>query len=115
MRVFYHPDFPKDIKRFEAQYSKISEKLALRFRSDVDRAIDRIKMSPGSAGHFLNTGSKIVNEVRRCNLACFPFFLLLWHLWRQARFSSTHSEFIRSLDVAGATSLGRPRRLGRAE
>ena len=38
MRVVYHPDFPKDIKRFEKQYRDISERLALRFRAEVDGA-----------------------------------------------------------------------------
>jgi len=76
MRVSYHPDFPKDIKRFEAQYLEVSERLALRFRAVVDEAIKQIKASPTSAGHFVNTGSRIVKEVRRCNLSSFPIFIL---------------------------------------
>lgn len=70
MKVLYHLDFPKDIKRFEAQYVRISERSAL----------VRIKSSPGSAGHFLNTGSKIVKEVRRSNLRSFHIFHSLWCL-----------------------------------
>jgi len=50
MRVVYHPDFPRDIKQFEKQYRDISERLALRFRIEVDDAIEHIKTSPGSAG-----------------------------------------------------------------
>ena len=76
MIVSYHPDFPKDIKRFEAQYREVSERLGLRFRAEVDQAIERIKASPSSAGHFLNTGSHVVKEVRRRNLVSFPFFIL---------------------------------------
>lgn len=76
MRVSYHPDFPKDIKEFEGQYRDVSERLALRFRADIDQAIEHIKASPGSAGHFLHTGSQIVKEVRRRNLSAFPFFVL---------------------------------------
>lgn len=76
MKVVYHPDFPKDIKRFAAQYSGISKRLEARFRDEVDVSIEKIKASPGSAGHFLNTGSKIVKEVRRTNLSSFPFFVL---------------------------------------
>lgn len=76
MKVIYHPEFPKDIKRFEAQYSEVSEALARRFRGAVDDAIQRIKVCPGSAGHFVNTGSQIVKDVRRCNLSSFPFFIL---------------------------------------
>ena len=76
MIVSYHPDFPKDIKRFEAQYRDVSERLGLRFRAEVGNAIERIKASPSSAGHFLNTGSQIVKEVRRYNLDAFPFFVL---------------------------------------
>ncbi len=76
MIVSYHPEFPKDIKRFEAQYREVSEKLGTRFRAEVERAIERIKAGPSSAGHFLNTGSQIAKEVRRCNLPSFPFFFL---------------------------------------
>jgi hypothetical protein len=76
MTVSYHPEFPQDIKKYEAQYREISPKLGLRFRVEVEKAIRRIKASPGSAGHFLNTGSKIVKEVRRANLSSFPFFVL---------------------------------------
>lgn len=76
MRVVYHPEFPKEINTFEAQYSEISERLRIRFRAEVDEAIERVKREPSSAGHFLNTGSKIVKEVRRRNLASFPFFVL---------------------------------------
>jgi hypothetical protein len=60
--VSYHPDFPRDIKRFEAQYRKVSQSLAQRFRVEVDDLIEHIKKSPSSAGHFLNTGSQIVKE-----------------------------------------------------
>jgi hypothetical protein len=76
VKVVYHPDFPKDIKRFEGQYREVSEALAMRFRGAADAAIGRIKASPGSAGHFVNTGSQVVKEVRRCNLSSFPFFVL---------------------------------------
>ncbi len=76
MKVLYHPEFPKDIKRFEAQYREVSEALAVRFRRAIDDAIQRIKVSPGSAGHFVNTGSRVVKDVRRRNLASFPFFIL---------------------------------------
>lgn len=76
MRAVYHPDFPKDIKRVEAQYREGSERLALRFRAAVDHSLQQIAASPGSAGHFVNTGSRIVKEVRRRNLSLFPFFIL---------------------------------------
>lgn len=76
MTVYYHPEFPQEIRKYEAQYRKISPRLGLRFRMEVDKAIEQIKTSPGSAGHFLNTGSQIVKEVRRRNLSSFPFFVL---------------------------------------
>jgi len=76
MRVVYHPEFPQDIKRYEAQYRDLSPQLGSRFRAEVDKGIALIKASPSSAGHFLNTGSKIVREVRRRNLRSFPFFVL---------------------------------------
>jgi len=72
VKVIYYPEFPKHIKRFEAQYREVSEALAVRFRQAVDDAIQRIKASPGSAGHSVNTGSRVVKEVRRRNLASFP-------------------------------------------
>jgi hypothetical protein len=76
MRVRFHPEFPRDVKRFAGQYGRVSPRLGLRFHAEVDDAINRIKASPGSAGHFLNTGSKIVKDVRRRNLRSFPFFIL---------------------------------------
>lgn len=75
MIVLYHPEFPRDIKKFQLQYLAISARLGLRFRSEVDSAIEHVKDSPGS-GHFLNTGSLVVKEVRRRNLRSFPFFVL---------------------------------------
>jgi len=42
VKVIYHPDFPKDIKRFEVQYREVSEPLASRFRGTVEDAIGRI-------------------------------------------------------------------------
>ena len=32
MRVLFHPDFPKDVRRFEAEYPAISVGLTARFR-----------------------------------------------------------------------------------
>jgi len=60
MRVVFHPDFPKEIKGFEFQYREVSERLASRFRAEIDHGIEEIRRHPSSAGHFLNTGSKIV-------------------------------------------------------
>jgi hypothetical protein len=76
MRVLFHPDFPKDVRRFQAQYATISAGLGARFRRELDEAVDSIKSSPTSAGHFLNLGSKVVRELRRRNLRAFPFFVL---------------------------------------
>jgi hypothetical protein len=76
MRVEYHPLFAEDIKGFETQYSQISSQLALRFRAEIDKAIDKFKDSPLSAGHFVNTGQMVVAQIRRRNLRHFPFFIL---------------------------------------
>jgi hypothetical protein len=76
MKVLYHPDFPKDVLKFGEQYGVISPKLEVRFRNEVDAALIRIKSAPTAAGHFLNTGSKITNDIRRRNLASFPHFVL---------------------------------------
>jgi hypothetical protein len=76
MRIVFHPDFPKDIRKFAADYREISGGLAARFRKEVEDAIDAIKASPQGAGHFLHTGSRAVPEFRRRNLRAFPFFIL---------------------------------------
>jgi hypothetical protein len=76
MNVRYHPEFPGDVLRFAGEYGAISPRLELRFRAEVDDAIARIKSGPTDAGHFLNTGSVIVADVRRRNLKSFPLFVL---------------------------------------
>ncbi len=43
MRVIFHPDFPKDVRRFESDYAQISDGLAARFRNEVDDAVEMIK------------------------------------------------------------------------
>jgi hypothetical protein len=76
MRVIFHPEFAADVRRFEAEYFQVSEGLAVRFRNEVDQALDAIKSSPTRAGHFLNISSSVVSELRRRNLRSFPFFVL---------------------------------------
>lgn len=76
MKVLFHPEFPRDQRRFEADYGEISPALASRFRAEIDEAIVAIKAAPSGAGHFLHTGSVLVPEFRRRNLDAFPFFVL---------------------------------------
>jgi hypothetical protein len=76
MNVQYHPEFAQDVRRFSGQYGEISSKLEARFRVEVEEALERIKDKPTSVGHFLNTGSTIVTDVRRRNLVSFPYFVL---------------------------------------
>ncbi len=76
MTVLYHPEFARDIQRFAVRYADISPKLGVRFRQDVDAVLVAVKANPASAGHFINTGSLILREVRRRNLEVFPFFVL---------------------------------------
>ena len=76
MRVFLHPEFPEDVRKFASEYDEISRNLADRFRQEIAGAIVAIETSPGSAGHFLNLGSSIVTSLRRKNLHAFPFFVL---------------------------------------
>jgi hypothetical protein len=76
VRVLFHPEFPKDIRDFEKDYQVISDGLAIRFRREIAEALETIKLSPHSAGHFLQTGSKVVKAFRRRNLRAFPFFIL---------------------------------------
>ena len=76
MTVRYHPEFAQDVLRFAGQYRAISPRLGARFRMELDEALTRIMVEPTAAGHFVNTGSTIVKEVRRRNLVSFPHFVL---------------------------------------
>lgn len=76
MRIGYHPDFADDINRFAAGYSEISAPLAERFRREIDEAIALIKAQPTAAGHFLKLRGIVAPDLRRRNLASFPFFAL---------------------------------------
>lgn len=76
MTVLYHPEFPRDIRRFAVKYAGISPRLEARFRQEVDLAIAAVIANPTGAGHFINTGSLILREVRRRNLEIFPFLVL---------------------------------------
>jgi len=88
MRVVFHPEFSRDIRKFEACYSPISEKLAARFRQEVDDAVASIRISPRSAGHLLNCESSLIRELRRKNLRAFPFFVLYGVMADQLIFGS---------------------------
>jgi hypothetical protein len=76
VRILYHPEFPKDIRRLKGQYKQISRALGLRFQKEIEEAISRIKAQPERAGQFLNTGSSVIRDVRRRDLHSFPFFIL---------------------------------------
>ena len=76
MTVQYHPEFPKDIRKFADDYRAISDGLAERFDREIKDALDAIKAAPQGAGHYVQTGSQVVREFRRRNLRAFPFFIL---------------------------------------
>jgi hypothetical protein len=76
MTVVFHPEFPKDVQKYQSGYLSISERLAARFRQEIDEAIAAIQNSPGSAGHLLNLKASLIGELRRKNLRAFPFFVL---------------------------------------
>jgi hypothetical protein len=88
MRVLFHPEFPKDVRRFAAEYQQISPGLGTRFFAEIDAAIEAIKRSPNSAGHFVNLGSTVVPGVRRRNLRSFPLFILYGASAEQLIFAS---------------------------
>ena len=88
MRVLFHPQFPKDVRRFELEYAAVSNGLAVRFQNELSEAVDAVKSSPTSAGHFLNISSKIVSELRRRNLRSFPLFVLYGFNGKQLFFGS---------------------------
>jgi len=71
MTVLYHPDFAKDIRKFEAQYLEISTGLAERFPPGGVCRLRRDQAAPEAAGHFLQTGSRVIHEFRRRNLHAF--------------------------------------------
>ena len=68
MTVLYHPEFPRDIRRFAVKYADISPRLETRFRHEVDLAIAEVMANPTGAGHFINTGVPHVVYLyaRRC-------------------------------------------------
>jgi hypothetical protein len=76
MKILFHPDFPTDQRKFQAEYAEISVGLAARFQREIDETIAAVSAAPAAAGHFVNTGSKLVPEFRRRNLNAFPFFVL---------------------------------------
>ena len=76
MRVFYHPDFSKDLLRFGKQYGDISAALKNRFRTEVGDALAAIKTNPTSAGHSVEIEKQFSAQLRRRNLRKFPFFVL---------------------------------------
>src|SRR5688572_29036291 len=43
MNVVYHPEFPKDIRRYREQYDEVSERLGMRFANEISVGIERIK------------------------------------------------------------------------
>lgn len=88
MTVIFHPEFPKDIRKFESGYAEISSGLALRFRVEIEAAVEAVKTSPQSAGHFLDVGSAIVPEFRRRNLKAFPHFILYGYAGEMLIFGS---------------------------
>jgi len=59
MKVLFHPEFPKDQRKLQADYAVISVGLGDRFRMEIDNAIEAIKASPSAAGHFVNTGQPL--------------------------------------------------------
>lgn len=76
MKLLFHPDFPIDQRKFQADYAEISVGLAARFQREIEDAIAAVRAAPTAAGHFVNTGSTILPEFRRRNLDAFPFFIL---------------------------------------
>ena len=50
MKVLFHPEFPSDQRKFQADYAGISEGLGARFRQEIDEAIEAIKASPVERG-----------------------------------------------------------------
>ncbi len=76
MTVWFHPAFPQDVRRFESEEAALAPGLALRFRDELDVAVDTVMRAPTSAGHFLNLPSPVACQIRRRNLRSFPFFVL---------------------------------------
>jgi hypothetical protein len=76
MKIVFHPEFPRDQRKFQAAYAEISPGLAARFRQEIADAVEAIKASPGGAGHFVRLSPDVVPEFRRRNLQAFPFFVL---------------------------------------
>jgi hypothetical protein len=76
MKVVYHPEFSKDIRRFADEYGKAYPALGERFKHEAFDAVAAIKAGPNHAGHLARITSSILKHARRRNLPSFPFFLL---------------------------------------
>jgi hypothetical protein len=77
MTVLFHPEFPNDVRNFKEQYITIAANLGTRFQSEVDGAVEAVKLSPLAAGHLLGLQGEVASTIRRRNLRAFPFFILL--------------------------------------
>lgn len=73
MRILYHPDFPKDIRKFAAGYKAISDGLAERFRKEITDALEAIKARPRAPATFCKRGQCRSRSFDGGICAPFPF------------------------------------------
>jgi hypothetical protein len=76
MKIFYHPKFSQNVRRFSEEYLKVYPVLGEKFILELREALDEVKGGPQHAGHLLKTRTKTPIIFRRRNLHSFPFFVL---------------------------------------
>jgi len=76
MKIAYHPDFARDVRKFTDKYRLVYPALGEKFRLEIKVAINAVKLGPETAGHLLPTQVVGVRYFRRRNLKSFPFFIL---------------------------------------
>jgi len=89
MKVVVYKRFTSRQQRAQRDYAlTASEEVALRFRDEVDEAIESITRFPDAAGHLIPRKFQNAIPHRRRNLKKFPFFIvytyearLLTFLW----------------------------------
>src|SRR5437867_3981690 len=109
MKVVFHPEFPADIRKFEAQYARISEGLAARFRRETDDAVEMIKSCPGRAGPLPQSRIFDCYRTTAAKSPLIPILCALQCSGRPAYLRGSHSQPIRPADLAA--SLRKPVRV----
>jgi hypothetical protein len=76
MKALVHPAFDDDLRQYAREYAKVYQALGRRFEKEAREALISIKNGPNHAGHPIQGHKTSIRNIRRRNLASFPFFML---------------------------------------